>query len=83
MTSPISTSYAKRRATSIARLFVLSTAMPGVVVLPRRRHVLAMIYRMPGNMPFIERIIFCMPPLATIFIIFWVCSNWLSSRFTS
>ena len=37
----------------------------------------------PGSMPFIPRIIFCMPPLATIFIIFCVCSNWLSSWLTS
>jgi len=35
--------------------------------------------RMPGSIPFIPRIIFCMPPLATIFIIFCVCSNWFSS----
>ena len=26
--------------------------------------------RIPGNIPFIPRIIFCSPPLATIFIIF-------------
>ena len=32
-------------------------------------------YLIPGNMPFIPLIIFCMPPLLTIFIIFCVCSN--------
>ena len=31
-------------------------------------------------MPFIERIILASPPFAIIFIIFCVCSNWLSSR---
>ena len=41
------------------------------------------VQRMPGRSPFIPRSIFCMPPLATIFIIFCVCSNWLSSWFTS
>ena len=32
---------------------------------------------------FIERIIFASPPFAIIFIIFCVCSNWVSRRFTS
>ncbi len=33
---------------------------------------------------FMPRIIFCMPPpFDIIFIIFCICSNWLSSRFTS
>ena len=29
----------------------------------------------PGNIPFIFRIIFAMPPLAMVFIIFCICSN--------
>ena len=36
-------------------------------------------YRIPGSIPFMPRSIFCMPPLATIFIIFCVCSNWFRS----
>jgi hypothetical protein len=33
--------------------------------------------------PFMLRIIFAMPPLAIIFIIFCVCSNWFNRRLTS
>jgi hypothetical protein len=44
---------------------------------PRPRHVRR--YRIPGNKPFIPRNIFCIPPFATSFITFCVCSNWLSS----
>src|SRR5674476_1381550 len=38
---------------------------------------------MPGSTPFMPRSIFCMPPLATIFIIFCVCSNCARSWLTS
>ena len=31
--------------------------------------------RIPGNIPFIERIILAMPPLAIIFMSFCACSN--------
>jgi hypothetical protein len=33
------------------------------------------IQRIPGSSPFIPRSIFCIPPFATIFIIFCACSN--------
>jgi hypothetical protein len=36
-------------------------------------------YRNPGIRPFNPRIIFCIPPLVIIFIIFCVCSNCLSN----
>ena len=32
-------------------------------------------YRIPGNIPFMPRIIFAIPPLENCFIIFCVCSN--------
>ena len=32
-------------------------------------------HRIPGNIPFMPRIIFCIPPLENCFIIFCVCSN--------
>ena len=32
-------------------------------------------HRIPGNIPFIPRIIFAIPPLENCFIIFCVCSN--------
>ena len=35
-----------------------------------RRVLIARAHRMPGNIPFIERIIFAIPPFAIIFIIF-------------
>jgi hypothetical protein len=37
----------------------------------------------PGIMPFMPRISLPMPPLENCFIIFCVCSNWLSRRLTS
>ena len=40
-------------------------------------------YRMPGNIPFMPRIIFAIPPFENCFIIFCVCSNWFSRRLTS
>jgi hypothetical protein len=33
----------------------------------------------PGSLPAMPRIILAMPPLLNIFIIFCICSNWLSS----
>src|SRR5205823_9074254 len=40
-------------------------------------------HRMPGIMPFMPRIIRCRLPPFIIFIIFCICSNWLSSWFTA
>ncbi len=44
-------------------------------VVRQARHEQAAGQRIPGNIPFIPRIIFCMPPLENCFIIFCVCSN--------
>ena len=40
-------------------------------------------YRIPGIIPFIDRIILAMPPFCICFIIFCICSNCFSRRFTS
>ena len=37
----------------------------------------------PGIIPFMPRISLPMPPLENCFIIFCICSNWLSRRLTS
>ena len=43
--------------------------------IPRRDVARKAPQRIPGNIPFMPRIIFCIPPLENCFIIFCVCSN--------
>src|SRR5688572_9118244 len=40
-------------------------------------------HRIPGSMPFMPRIMRCRLPPFIIFIIFCICSNWLSSWLTA
>src|SRR4030095_10462746 len=67
-----------------AHLWVCGTQPGGLAArFNPRGPVMVRAHLIPGSNPRMERIIFCMPPLLIIFIIFCICSNWLSKRLTS